>query len=62
LGASTLLTADLFTHEELVPALVLREDLARHVDLLARLIPTGATQSSRPRLAIAGAEAAALAG
>ena len=56
------LTADLFTREELVPAPVLREDLARHVDLLARLIPTGATPSLRTRLAITAAEAAALAG
>jgi transcriptional regulator with XRE-family HTH domain len=56
------LTAELFTREELVPADVLREELARQVDLLARLIPTGATQSLRTRLAIAAAEAAALAG
>lgn len=55
-------TAELFTREEQAPAAVLREELARHVDLLARLIPTGATQTLRTRLSITAGEAAALAG
>jgi hypothetical protein len=55
-------TAELFTREEHAPAAVLREELARHVDLLARLIPTGATQMLRTRLSIAAGEAAALGG